>query len=274
MHHYIKRIKLIDRILTDKPIRLFVILAGIFIGNALVAEFLGVKIFSLEATFGFEPFDWTIFGVEGLGLNLSAGVLLWPIVFVMTDVINEYFGMRSVRFLSHLAIGIIFYSFIMIYGAIWLTPNEWWQSISGINEAMPEKSITNMNVAFQKIMGQGLWIIIGSMVAFLVGQIVDVWVFHGIKKRTGEKKVWLRATGSTLVSQFIDSFIVLFIAFYIGADWDLIRVIAIGMVNYSYKFIMAVLLTPAIYLAHYIIDNYVGEETAHQMKEEAALSVG
>ncbi|NNF35077.1 MAG: queuosine precursor transporter, partial [Saprospiraceae bacterium] len=143
-----------------------------------------------------------------------------------------------------------------------------------INEAMPENSISNMNVAFQKIMGQGLWIIIGSMVAFLVGQIVDVWVFHGIKKRTGEKKVWLRATGSTLVSQFIDSFIVLFIAFYIGADWDLIRVLAIGMVNYSYKFLMAVLLTPAIYLAHFIIDNYLGEETAHQMKEEAALSVG
>ncbi len=265
---------MIDRILTDKPFRLFVILGGIFIGNALVAEFLGVKIFSMEETFGFESLDWTIFGVEGLGLNLSAGVLLWPIVFVMTDVINEYFGMKSVKFLSHLAIGIILYSFVMIYGAIWLTPNEWWQSISGINEAVPENSITNMDVAFQKIMGQGLWIIVGSMVAFLVGQIIDVWVFHGIKKRTGEKKVWLRATGSTLVSQLIDSFIVLFIAFYIGADWDLVRVLAIGVVNYSYKFLMAILLTPAIYLAHYIIDNYLGEETAHKMKEEAALSVG
>ena len=265
---------MIDRILTDKPFRLFVILAGIFIGNALVAEFLGVKIFSLEATLGFEPFNWTIFGVEGLGLNLSAGVLLWPIVFVMTDVINEYYGMRSVKFLSHLAIGIILYSFIMIYGAIWLSPNDWWQSISGINEAMPEKSIANMNVAFQKVMGQGLWIIIGSMVAFLVGQIVDVWVFHGIKKRTGEKKVWLRATGSTLVSQLIDSFIVLFIAFYIGADWDLVRVLAIGIVNYSYKFLMAVVLTPVIYLAHYIIDNYLGKDLAHHLKEEAALSVG
>ena len=262
---------LIHYILTNKAIKLFVILAGLFLGNALVAEFIGVKIFSLEKSLGFTPFDMTIFGVEGLGLNLTAGVILWPVVFVMTDVINEYFGQKSVRFLSYLTVGIIFYAFVMVYLAIGLSPNDWWQLESGINEQYPSRSLTDMNLAFSRIMGQGLWIIVGSMVAFLIGQIVDVWVFHSIKRRTGEKKVWLRATGSTLVSQFIDSFVVLFIAFYIGADWDLIRVIAIGLVNYSYKFFMAVILTPAIYLAHHIIDNYLGVELANNLKEEAAL---
>jgi uncharacterized integral membrane protein (TIGR00697 family) len=189
----------------------------------------------------------------------------------MTDIINEYFGEKNVKFLSYLAIGIVVYSFAMIYGAIYLSPNEWWDSISGLNEMDPGKSVSSMNTAFQKVMGQGLWIIVGSMVAFLIGQVVDVVIFHRIRKITGEEKVWLRATGSTLVSQFIDSFIVLFIAFYIGADWDLVRVLAIGVVNYSYKFLMAILLTPLIYLGHYIIDQYLGKELATQMKEEAAI---
>jgi len=257
-------------ILSDKKTRLFVCLAGFFIANALVAEFVGVKIFSLEETFGFKAFDWTIMGVSGLGFNLTAGVVLWPVVFVMTDVINEYFGQKGVKMLSYLTVVLILYAFIMVFIAIKLSPNDWWQNLSGINENDPEFSLTNMDLAFRKIFGQGLWIIGGSMVAFLVGQIVDVIAFHRIKKATGEGKIWLRATGSTLISQFIDSFVVLFIAFYIGADWDLVRVVAIGIVNYIYKFGMAILLTPVIYLAHYLIDNYLGNEVAYQLKTEAA----
>ena len=255
--------------LSQKPYRLLLVLAAFFLGNALVAEFIGVKIFSLEKTLGFEPLNFTLLGVEGLGMDLSAGVLMWPIVFVMTDVINEYYGKRVVRILSYLTIGVILYAFILIFGAIALAPNDWWQSISGVIEGDPQNSLSNMDLAFKKIMGQGMWIIIGSMVAFLVGQIIDVTVFHKIKRFTGEKKVWLRATGSTLVSQFIDSFVVLFIAFYIGAEWDLVRVLAIGLVNYTYKFFMAVMLTPLIYIAHHFIDKYLGADQAEEMKQQA-----
>jgi len=258
-------------VLKDKSTRLFFVLGGIFITNALVAEFMGVKIFSLERSLGMESLNWTIFGVEGLGLNLSAGVMLWPIVFVLTDVINEYFGHRGVKILSYFTVGLIIYAFIMIYFTISLAPNEWWQSESGMLGPDPEQHLTNMDLAFKKIFGQGLWIIIGSLVAFLVGQFVDVYVFQKLKRFTGGNKIWLRATGSTLVSQFIDSFVVLFIAFYIGADWDLVRVIAIGCVNYSYKFLLAILLTPLIYLAHNWIDNYLGEEEAERLKAQAAL---
>lgn len=260
---------MISQLLNNKVNRLFFLLGGFFISNALVAEFVGVKIFSLERTLGFAPFNWTVLGTEGLGFNLTAGVVLWPIVFIMTDVINEYFGKRGVKMLSYAAVGFILYAFLMVFLAIHLAPNEWWQFESGKLSADASSHIGNMDLAFRKIFGQGLWIIVGSLVAFLVGQIVDVMSFHRIKKFTGEGKVWMRATGSTLISQFIDSFVVLFIAFYIGSDWALPRVIAIALVNYFYKFIIAIALTPLIYLAHHWIDSYLGDEIATQLKSEA-----
>jgi len=254
----------------DKKHRLFLILGGFFITNTLIAEFIGIKIFSLEKTLGLNPLNLELFGIDGLGFNLTAGVMLWPVVFVMTDIINEYYGKKGVRLLSNMAVMLILYAFLMIYTGINLVPNDWWQFQSGLSDD-PTKNISDMDLAFRKIFGQGLWIIIGSLVAFLVGQIVDVMVFHQIKKVTGGKKVWLRATGSTLVSQFIDSYIVLIVAFYIGADWDLVLVLAIGTVNYLYKFSLALLLTPMIYLGHFLIDKYLGKDLAEQMKNQATI---
>jgi len=264
-------------LLKNKSFILFVVLAGFFIANAIIAEFMGVKIFSLERTLGMEPVDFTILGTSGLSFNLSAGVLLWPVVFVMTDVINEYYGRRGVRFLSYLTVGLIIYGFIMYYFAIHLVPADFWTTShidaapAGQQEGIEDK-VGDYNYAFQLIFGQGLWIIVGSLIAFLVGQLIDVTIFHRIKKITGEKSVWLRATGSTLFSQLIDSYIVLFIAFYFGANWDIATVLAVGTVNYMYKFIMAVLLTPLIYAAHYLIDSYLGEELAVKMKQRASLA--
>ena len=252
----------------DKKHKLFLILGGFFITNTLVAEFIGIKIFSLEETLGFTPLNMKLFGVDGLGFNLTAGVMLWPVVFVMTDIINEYYGKKGVRMLSNMAVVLILYAFLMFFIGIKLEPNQWWQFESGLRED-PSQSLTDMDLAFSRVFGQGLWIIVGSLVAFLVGQIVDVLVFHRIKKVTGEKKIWLRATGSTLISQFIDSYVVLVIAFYVGADWDLVRVLAIGTVNYLYKFSLAILLTPLIYLGHYVIDRYLGHKLAAEMKLEA-----
>lgn len=257
------------QVLGSKATRLYLVLGGFFIANALLAEFIGIKIFSLEKLFGFQPLAMTLFGVEDLGFNLTAGVLIWPVVFVMTDIINEYFGKKGVRFLSWLVVILILYAFMVAFFAIKTPPNDWWQLLSGLKDD-PTKSIPDMNLAFARIFGQGLWIIIGSVVAFLIGQLIDVIVFHRIRRITGEKKIWLRATGSTLVSQFIDSFVVLIIAFYIGSDWDLVRVLAIGVVNYIYKFSMAILLTPVIYGVHYMIDGYLGDELSDQLKHEAA----
>jgi uncharacterized integral membrane protein (TIGR00697 family) len=110
-------------------------------------------------------------------------------------------------------------------------------------------------------------IIVGSLVAFMVSQLVDVTVFQRIKKATGEKHVWLRATGSTLVSQLIDSYIVLFIAFAGVFTWQ--EILAFGIMNYIYKATMAVILTPLIYLAEKRIEKYVGRDVAMRMKRTA-----
>lgn len=250
-------------ILTKKENKLFLLLGGFFIANALIAEFIGVKIFSLEDTLGIQPLSYSIFG-EQMSFNLTAGVVLWPVVFVMTDIINEYFGKRGVRFLSYVTVGLISYAFVMVYAAIQLAPANWW-----IGSAT-EGGVPNFQFAFAKIFGQGLWIILGSLVAFLIGQLVDVIVFQKLKRMTGDGKIWLRATGSTLVSQFIDSFVVLIIAFKLGADWSWALVFAVGFNNYFYKFFVAVVLTPVIYIAHSLIDRYLGKELADKMKREAA----
>ncbi|MEO5564897.1 MAG: queuosine precursor transporter, partial [Chitinophagaceae bacterium] len=200
---------MLKTIIRHKPTRLFIILSGFFIANALIAELMGVKLFSLESTLGISPIQLNIFGND-FSFNLTAGVLLWPVVFIMTDIINEYYGVTGVRFLSFMAIGLISYAFIMFQGAIHLTPAGFWVG----NYA--QQGVPDADKAYRAIFGQSSWIIVGSLFAFMVGQVLDVFIFHKIKKLTGEKQIWLRSTGSTVVSQFVDSFVVLFIAFYIG----------------------------------------------------------
>ena len=262
---------MISSIIKNKATRLFIILAGFFIANALIAEIIGVKIFSLEKTFGLLPLKANVFG-NILSINLTAGVLLWPVVFIMTDIINEYYGPKGVKFLSWLTAGIIAFAFIIFYGAMKLTPADFFTG-SKTGSGVPD-----MDKAYNSVLGQGSNIIIGSLAAFILSQLIDVYAFHKIKKLTGEKKIWLRATGSTLISQLIDSFVVLFIAFYIGSRigaektdfvWPFSLFIAVALVNYVYKFLIAILMTPVIYWVHIIIEKYLGAELAGKMKQAA-----
>jgi uncharacterized integral membrane protein (TIGR00697 family) len=243
---------------------LFVVLTGFFIANAIMAEFIGVKIFALEPTLGIAPLEWNLFGQSG-SLNFTAGVLLWPFVFILTDVVNEYFGRRGVRMISWLTVVLIAWAFVFAFTAIGLAPAPWWVEVGR------GQGVENMQTAYSVMFGQGLWTIGGSITAFLVGQLIDVSIFHNIRRATGERKVWLRATGSTLVSQLIDSFIVLYIAFVLGPQqWSVRLFLAVATVNYAYKAIVAVLATPVIYAAHALIDRWLGPEQARAMKARAA----
>ncbi|MEY3337794.1 MAG: hypothetical protein RL245_786 [Pseudomonadota bacterium] len=240
--------------------RLFVVLAGFFLTNALLAEFVGVKIFSLEATLGIDPVEWSLLGVSGT-LNFTAGVLLWPVVFVMTDIINEYYGVKGVRLISWVAVGFISYAFIAAYISIGLAPAGFWI------EANRSLGVPDIQHAYAQVFGQGLWTIIGSIVAFLIGQLVDITVFRKIRAVTGEKLIWLRATGSTAVSQFIDSFVVLYIAFVLGPQkWPIPQFLAVGTVNYLYKMLAAIALIPLLYLARRLIKSYLGHDEAERLK--------
>jgi uncharacterized integral membrane protein (TIGR00697 family) len=251
----------------NKKNTLFIVLTGIFLTNALLAEMIGVKIFSAESTLALPPAQIALFGDFVLDFNLTAGAVIWPIVFITTDVINEYFGKKGVKKISYLTVAFIAYSFIVIYLVTELAPAEFWLQV---NNADQEGNYFNIDFAFQKIFRQGLGIIIGSLIAFLIGQLLDVVVFQKLRRITGNSKIWLRATGSTLVSQFVDSFVVLFIAFYIFGNWPMAQVLAVGIVNYIYKFSVAIILTPVLYLAHYLIDNYLGQELAEDMMREAS----
>ncbi len=262
---------MVKQIISHKPTRVFLILGGIFISNALLAEVIGVKIFSLERTLSLPQLNASIFG-EMLSLNLTAGVMIWPVVFVLTDIINEYYGRKGVKFLTYLTVCLIAFAFFVFMGSIWLAPADFFVT------SKQGSGVPDMQQAYKAILGQGANIIVASLVAFILGQLVDVFSFQRIKKVTGEKMIWLRATGSTIISQFIDSFVVLFVAFYLGSRinpqpgdlvWPLKLVLAVCIVNYIYKFIIAILMTPVIYWVHSIIEKYLGHEVAAKMKKEA-----
>jgi uncharacterized integral membrane protein (TIGR00697 family) len=251
-------------LMASKSTRLFIVLFGFFLTNAIIAEFVGVKIFALEATLGFDPWHWNLLGVAGT-LNFTSGVLLWPFVFILTDTVNEYFGRRGVRMISWVTVVFIAYAFLAAYVSIQLAPADFWVA------ANADLGTPDIQRAYGQIFGQGLWTISGSIVAFLIGQLIDVTIFHRIRRATGERLVWLRATGSTAVSQLIDSFVVLYIAFVIGPQkWPIPQFLAVGTVNYLYKMSAAIALIPLLYLMRRAIERYLGAETATAMRAEAA----
>jgi uncharacterized integral membrane protein (TIGR00697 family) len=205
----------------------YIVLAGIFITNAVVAELTGGKL------------------IDVFGVPMSIGILPWPIVFVTTDLINEYFGEKGVKRLSVITAALIAYAFFVLYFAIKIPS-------TGISSVTSEE--------FKSVFGQSQLIIIGSITAFLVSQLIDVSIFHFVKKRTGNKMIWLRSTGSTVISQLFDSFIVLGIAFYLPGIMDFKTYIISGLTGYSVKLIIAILMTPMIYLGHYVIQKYISKD--------------
>ncbi|MHC1705565.1 MAG: queuosine precursor transporter [Tenuifilaceae bacterium] len=246
-----------------KKQNLFIILATLFLTNALIAEVIGVKILSLEKIFNLPPI---FIGDSTLNLNMSVGVLIWPIVFILSDIINEYFGTSGVKRISFIGAGMIAYGFFIIYLAVVSPPADFWIENNSIDSA---GNPFNINIAYNSIFRQGMGIIIGSITAFLVGQLVDAYVFRYLRKLTQHKLLWLRATGSTVVSQLVDSFLILFIAFYLLGNWSLAEVASVGLIQYLYKVSIAILLTPLIYLMHGIIDRYLGKEKSIEIQEVA-----
>ena len=241
---------------------LFLVLAGFFLGNALLAEMIGGKLFQI-------PAPWQSLVAEGSvwhAFTLSCGVILWPIVFITTDIINEYFGRTGVRRLSFLGAGIIAYSFV----ALWLAGRVRAAGFSPVDDA-----------SFQRVFLQSQWIIVGSIAAFLAAQLIDVTVFWVIRRRTGHRLLWLRATGSTLVSQLIDTFVVAFVGLYL--PWRLgfsqaeqpftfLNYLNTSSSGYLFKLVVAIGATPLLYLLHAVVDRYLGSAEAERLIEATAAT--
>lgn len=237
----------------SKRQRLFAFLFGIFLTNAIIAEIIGVKIVSVEKSLGFEPLGLMTPWGDVWDFNQTAGALNWPIVFITSDIINDYFGKKGVKFISYTTAVFIVYTFLIIYFATQLVPADFWLDVNGLKDGF------NINDSFRMIFRQGLGIIIGSISAFLFSQLLDALIFEKIKNRTGSKLIWLRATGSTLISQLIDSLLVIGIAFYLFGNWTFSQWMNVSFNNYLYKFIVAILFTPFLYVAHYLIEQYLKE---------------
>lgn len=221
----------------NKRERLLIVLAAIFVTNAVIAELIGGKLIQIG------PF------------TMSIGVIPWPIVFLTTDLINEYFGKSGVRKLTFLTSILIVYTFIILFFAMGIPAAD----ISPVNDEQ-----------FNSVFGQSMWIIIGSIVAFMASQLIDVIIFWIFRKRTGGKLIWLRATGSTAISQLIDSYVIIGIAFWLPGKLAFADYIGLAGTNYTYKLIIAILLTPLIYLGHSLINRYLGKEASNQLIDEAA----
>jgi len=207
----------------------FLVLAGFFITNAIVAELIGGKL------------------VQFFGLfTQSIGIILWPVIFLLTDLINEYYGKDGVRKLTYITVGLISFTFIILSVALSIPAT----SFSPVSDGV-----------FNTIFGQSQWIIVGSIIAFLLSQLVDVYVFWSFKKITGDKHIWLRATGSTMVSQLIDTFVVQFIAFVLPGKWPFSEFIVNASWGYAFKLLVALALIPMIYLGHYVIGKYLKKHT-------------
>ena len=212
----------------SKKDTVYVVLAGIFITNAVVAELIGGKLIQVGSAV------------------MSIGILPWPIVFITTDLINDYFGEKGVRKLSLITASLIAYTFVILYLAMQIP-------------AVDGKNLVT-DAQFKGVFGQSMWIIVGSITAFLVSQLIDVTIFHFVKNRTGNKMIWLRSTGSTVISQLFDSFIVLGIAFWMTGKMTTEVFVTSAFTGYFVKLIIAILMTPLIYLGHYLIRNYIAKD--------------
>lgn len=211
----------------------FLVLAGFFITNALVAEMIGGKLIQIG------PFTQSI------------GILPWPIVFLATDLTNEYFGKKGVKTITFITVGLISYTFLLLWLGMQI-PAVGFSPIS--------------NEAFNMVFGTGMYMIVGSVIAFLVSQLMDVFVFWVIRNRTGKGFIWMRATGSTVVAQLFDTFIVQFVAFVIPGVWTWSEFAKNASFGYVFKLGVALLLIPMIYLTHFLIDKYLGKEESEKLQ--------
>ena len=214
---------------TKRKDLVFLVLAGFFVTNAIVAELIGGKL------------------VQFFGLfTQSLGIILWPVVFILTDLINEHYGKQGVRKLTYITVGLIAYTYILITIGLHI-------------KAVSFSPVDDKN--FQIVFGQSQWIIIGSIVAFLISQLVDVYIFWLFRKRTGNKMIWLRSTGSTVVSQLIDTFVVQFIAFVLPGKWAFDEFLRNAAWGYSFKLLVAICLIPLIYIGHFAINKFLKKDS-------------
>jgi uncharacterized integral membrane protein (TIGR00697 family) len=203
--------------------RLYVYLCAIFLTALLIGDTIGSKLFTTDIPLGFTT----------LHATLSVGAIWFPITFLITDVINEFYGSRGARFVTFLGFWMAILAFFIILAARRIP-------------AAPFSPVPQ--AAFDTVLGGANRVFVASLAAYLVGQLVDIAVFQSAKRLTQSRHLWLRSTGSTLISQLIDTIVVQYIAF--SGQISAAQLRQATVTSYTVKLLIAIGLTPVIYALH------------------------
>lgn len=215
----------------DTRSKLLLTLAGLFITALVVGDLIGPKLFAVGPA------------------TLSAGMLPFPITFLLTDLLNEFYGKRTARVVTWVGFGMAMFTFAIITIAVLLP-------FSDVTRAADWKGVTQPS--FDAVFANGQRILIASMVAYLLAQFTDIWVFNKVKTATHGRLLWLRATGSTLVSQLIDTVVIQTLAW--EGTLDPTALVGLIASSYGVKVLIAVGLTPVLYLGHALVERVLGIE--------------
>jgi len=226
-----------DRRVADPAVAIYVAGACLYATALVVANMIGVKLFRFELPLG---------ALGSLPVEHTAGMLAFPITFVLTDLLNEYYGRHATRRVVYLAFLMACLAWLLVAAARALPILE---GVPGTADA----------ASFEVVFGSASLMYVASVLAFLLGGLLDVFLFGVFKQLTGGRHIWLRATGSTVISQLFDSLVVTWPYFSIlpallgQPVLAAAHVLQIALTGYVLKFVLAVLLTPAIYLGRAII---------------------
>ncbi len=278
-------------VLRQRRERVFLIMAGLFLGTLAMLNILGITRFIVLASWGdvdglsvfrwgepnFHPRAW-IFAV-------AVGVLPYPMTFLCTDLISEFFGRKRANFV--VLVGLIlnvWVIFILWVGGMLpgFTPND----APGGFPSMPEfdaavGAYRETGWTFFQLRTLAFGAVTASMIAYLAAQFCDVYIFHFWKRLTRGKHLWLRNNASTMVSQFIDTFAVITITHFYAhalpisddrAIWPQLWLFIVT--GYVFKFAAALIDTPVIYLAVHILKGYLRiDPTKEHMADEEGVTL-
>ena len=244
--------------------RVFLILAGIFLGCLTMLNIIGLTRFLVIGSWDDDGFHLFTPGDGGYTFALAAGVLPYPLTFLCTDLISEFYGRRRANWV--VLVGLLLNG--LVFGIIWLGT-----TLPGFGP--PQESLLwDIRVlAFSSIYA--------SMIAYMAAQFCDVYLFHYLKARTAGGKLWIRNNGSTLVSQFIDTFAVITIGHYLsgaipgvpeGDPWPTLWTFI--LTGYVFKAVAALLDTPVIYGAVWLLRDYLQIDPAATHGDEVEAAGG
>ena len=201
---------------------IYLILAAIFITSLVVSNLIFQKFFY-----------WNFFGWHTF--ELSVGILPYPITFLVTDLISEIYGKKKANQVVITGIFASIFSLIIVMVSDGVPATEW----SPIN-----------NETFHKVFGLSALAVFASMMAYLVAQFVDIRIYHFWKRKTQGRHLWLRNNFSTISSQFLDTFSVLFLLCSFGViEWNLFGILLLN--GFLFKLLIALLDTPILYFFVY-----------------------